>query len=207
MGSARRQVLIEATIAEVRLDQNYQQGINWSRITGGAAGFTLTQTLGGAVAGIIASGSNFEIGYKNSTSGGGFTGALRLLETFGTVKVLSSPKISVLNNQTAVIKVVDNHVYFTIKADTSQNQVNTVTTYTTTLNSVPVGFVMNVTAQISGDDTVLLNIRPSISRVVDEIPDPNPALKKGINGLADSIESKVPVIRTREISPSPHMTS
>lgn len=199
MGSARRQVLIEATIAEVRLDQNYQQGINWSRITGGAAGFTVTQTLGGAVAGIIASGSNFEIGYKNSTSGGGFTSALRLLETFGTVKVLSSPKISVLNNQTAVIKVVDNHVYFTIKADTSQNQVNTVTTYTTTLNSVPVGFVMNVTAQISGDDTVLLNIRPSISRVVDEIPDPNPALKKGINGLADSIESKVPVIRTREM--------
>jgi general secretion pathway protein D len=192
MSSAKRQVLIEATIAEVQLAQNYQQGINWSRITGGT-GFSFTQTAGGGIAGLLA------IGYTNPTSDGIFTSAIRLLETFGTVKVLSSPKISVLNNQTAVIKVVDNRVYFTIKADTSQNQVNSITTYTSTLNSVPVGFVMNVTPQVSDNDTVLLNIRPSISRVVSTIQDPNPALKKGINGLTEDIKSEIPVIRTREM--------
>jgi len=194
MGSAKRQVLIEATIAEVQLSQNYQQGINWGRLAGGGTGFSFSQSAGGAITG------TFAMDYVSGGSDSAFTGAVRLLETFGTVKVLSSPKISVLNNQTAVIKVVDNRVYFTIKADTSQNQVNTVTTYTTTLNSVPVGFVMNVTPQVSDNDSVLLNIRPSVSRVIGTVADPNPALKKSAtNGFAADIISEIPVIRTREM--------
>ena len=83
--------------------------------------------------------------------------------------------------------------YFTIKADTSQNQTTTVTTYTTTLNQVPVGFVMNVTPQISSDGQILLNVRPNISRIVGTVDDPNPALK-----LA-GVTSPIPVIRTREM--------
>jgi general secretion pathway protein D len=122
------------------------------------------------------------------------TSMISLLETFGTVKVLSSPKISVINNQTAVLKVVDNVVYFTVKSDTNQNQTQTVKTYTTTPNVVPVGFVMNLTPQISDADVVLINVRPSISRVIGCAPDPNPDLA----ALAADLRC-VPIIRSREM--------
>lgn len=187
VASARRQVLIEATIAEVSLSDNYQQGIDWRLAPLGRAGFTITQT------GSTVSSNILQLAYNNTASRlGSITAAVRLLDSFGTVKVLSSPKLSVMNNQTAVLKVVDNLVYFTIKADTTTTaNVGTTTTYTSTLNSVPVGLVMNVTPQISDNDSVLLNIRPSISRKFGEVQDPNPALV--------GITSNIPVIRTREM--------
>ena len=118
-----------------------------------------------------------QLSYSNTQSGlGAFTSAIKLLEKYGEVKVLSSPKLSVMNNQTAVMKVVDNTVYFTLKADTTANTNTTTTTFTTTLQSVPVGFVMNVTPQVSENDSVILNIRPSISSIVAYVADPNPTL-------------------------------
>lgn len=193
MASARRQVLIEATIAEVTLSDNYQQGIDWKVAPLGGKGFTITQ-LASTVAGSALPREIVNLAYNNTTSRfGSITAAVKLLDEFGTVKVLSSPKMSVLNNQTAVLKVVDNLVYFTIKADTTSNANTTTTTYTTNLNSVPVGLVMNVTPQISENDTVLLNIRPSISRKFGEVIDPNPDLQRL------GVENKIPVIRTREM--------
>jgi len=200
LNSAKRQVLIEATIAEVELSNNYQQGIDWQVAPFGAAGFKVVQgVLSTGVNSIAAPASSLlQLGYTNAQKN--MSATVKLLESFGNVKVLSSPKISVLNNQTAVLKVVDNNVYFTIKADTTQNQTTTVTTFTTTLNQVPVGFVMNVTPQISDTDNVLLNIRPSISRIVSYVNDPNPALKATTaNGFGSDILSQIPVIRSREM--------
>lgn len=198
MASARRQVLIEATIAEVTLSRNYQQGIDWSRLRDSAitAGLVAPATgVGFVQSGAAVAGAGlFTIGLgKTSSSGGTFSATIKLLEDYGTVKVLSSPKMSVLNNQTAILKVVDNLAYFTIKADTSTSQTSTTTTYTTNLYSVPVGLVMNVTPQISSADSVLLNIRPSISRKYTEVDDPHPELQR-LN-----IKNKIPVIRTREM--------
>lgn len=191
MSSARRQVLIEATVAEVTLSQNYQQGIDWSRMRANAlaTGITLSQTNPAAVGAGL-----FTLGVRHvSSSGGVFSSTLKLLEDFGNVRVLSSPKLSVLNNQTAILKVVDNLAYFTIKADTTTNQTASTTTYTTNLYSVPVGLVMNVTPQISAEDTVLLNIRPSISRKYGTVIDPHPELQRL------GIKNEIPVIRTREM--------
>jgi len=191
MASARRQVLIEATVAEVTLAQNYQQGIDWSRVRANAlaTGLTLAQTNPAAIGAGL-----FTIGARHvSSSGGVFSATLKLLEDFGNVRVLSSPKLSVLNNQTAILKVVDNLAYFTIKADTTTNQTASTTTYTTNLYSVPVGLVMNVTPQISSEDTVLLNIRPSISRKYGTVIDPHPELQRL------GIKNEIPVIRTREM--------
>ena len=195
MSSARRQVLIEATVVEVRLDNGYQQGIDWSRMAGGT-GFTLQQHAAAAPPPLSPNGTSpAQIAYVNANSAiGNISATVKLLETFGTVKVISSPKISVLNNQTAVLKVVDNEVYFTIKADTTVSaNVAAQTTYTTTVNSVPVGFVMNVTPQISDTAAVVLNVRPSISRKIGVVLDPSPSL------AAASIQSPIPVIRTREM--------
>lgn len=189
MSSAKRQVLIEATIAEVQLNNQYQRGIDWSKLRTGSAGFQFQQSSGATPAGINT--NAFTFGYAAGNLN--FTSALKLLESFGDVKVLSSPKISVLNNQSAVLKVVDNLVFFTLKADTTINQTTSLTTFTSTLNSVPVGFVMTVVPQISDSDTVVLNLRPTISRKIGDVADPNPTL------TAAGVASLVPVIQTREM--------
>jgi len=198
MGAARRQVLIETTVAEVTLNERYQQGIDWSRVRSNAAASGLDIVQSGAA---VTGAGLMTLTARRVAESSVFAASLRLLETFGTVRVLSSPKLSVINNQTAVLKVVDNLVYFTIKADTTANQTVTTTTYTTNLHSVPVGLVMNVTPQISEDDIVLINVRPSISRKYAEVDDPNPDLKK------NSITSKIPVIRTREMESMIRVTS
>ena len=193
--SAKRQVLIEATIIEVRLSNEYQQGINWSRLTGS---LSLTQkqvgtsplssgVTPGATPGI------FVLNYLKDS----FSTTIQLLESFGKVKVLSSPKISVLNNQTAMLKVVDNNVFFTIKVTpaviSSTGTITTPATYESKLETVPVGFVMSVTPQISDSDEVTLNVRPTITRIVGYVQDPNPALTSA------SVQSRVPVIQAREL--------
>jgi general secretion pathway protein D len=205
LASAKRQVLIEATIAEVQLSNQYQQGIDWSAARRGSTGFTFNQSVSGTTT-ASPTGSLFVLGaaapnYSNLLA------SVRLLETFGNVRVLSSPRLTVLNNQTAILKVVDNQVYFTIQATTTAGSagVAPVTTFTTTPNVVAVGFIMNVTPQIGDADSVLLNVRPSISRIVGNVADPNPSLAAPCGaagaGLAGcgSITSNIPVIQTREM--------
>jgi general secretion pathway protein D len=202
MSSARRQVMIEATVIEVQLNDNYQQGINWSSLrTSATQGLSLTQGQVGtnALPTNVSPGITpgvFVMSYlKPLTSLGNLTATVQLLESFGKVKVLSSPKISVLNNQTALLKVVDNKVYFTITATTTPASDNAaaISTYTSELRTVPVGFVMSVTPQIAESEEVTLNVRPTISRIVGTVQDPNPAL------AAANVVSNVPVIQTREM--------
>ncbi len=205
LSNAKRQVLIEATIAEVQLNNQYQQGIDWSATRLGSTGFTFNQSVSGTTT-ASPTGSIFVLGaaapnYSNLLA------SVHLLESFGNVRVLSSPRLTVLNNQTAILKVVDNQVYFTIQATTTAGSagVAPVTTFTTTPNVVAVGFIMNVTPQISDADSVLLNVRPSISRIVGNVADPNPTLAAPCGaagaGLAGcgSITSNIPVIQTREM--------
>ena len=199
LSSARRQVIIEATIAEVNLNDTYQQGIQWSSLRSlrpgpPSAGFSMLQRTGGGVltpptgTGDLARGTlPFLLNYVSP--GLGIVATLSLLETFGNVKVLSSPKMSVLNNQTALLKVVNNVVYFDIKTDsavlTGNNTIPPATT--ATAKSVAVGLVMSVTPQVSENGSILLNVRPSISRVLKYVPDPvTPA-------------NLVPEIQTREM--------
>lgn len=185
VNSARRQVMIEATIVEVTLNDGYQQGIDWTRLIG-AGRFELTRASG-----ILATDSAFNMRYTGNTVQ---NAAIQLLQTFGTVKVLSSPRLSALNNQTALLKVVENLVYFNVKADTTVTaNVAQTTTVTTTPQSVSVGLVMTVTPQISDNDFVILNVRPTISAVTGFKEDPNPANKVA------GVQNLVPQIRTREI--------
>jgi general secretion pathway protein D len=192
MRNARRQVLIEATIAEVRLNRNYQQGINWAKLAGsglsiGQAGTAVLPTTAAATfaGGLV-------VNYTNPASKfGNIAGSVSLLETFGDVKVLSSPKLSVLNNQTAMLRVVDNNVYFIVSATTTTPTTGpAITTYTTTVNTVPVGFSMSITPQINENDTVLLNVRPTITRLLTPATDPTPGL---------TISNKIPQVSTREM--------
>ena len=190
MGNARRQVLIEATIVEVELSDGYQQGIEWSRLRDDNSGFSVTQPS--LATNATNSVTPFVFSYLNKSNPLNLLATVNLLQSFGNLKVLSSPKLTVLNNQTATLKVSEEFVYFNVKSDIAAGTLGTAATkaITTTPQSVSVGFFMSLTAQISGNDTVTLNVRPSISSISALKKDPNPDI---------SIDNLVPQIRTREI--------
>jgi MSHA biogenesis protein MshL len=201
VGSSRRQVLIEATIVEVALNDNYQTGVDWSALGINGLGYSFRQSIVGPNLPTTQFGldnatpNSFSIAYSNPNAavGGSIASSIKLLDTFGRTRVLSSPKLMVMNNQTAMLKVVDNRVYFTIKADTVTNQTTSTTTFTSTQNVVPVGFIMSVTPQISDGDMVTINVRPTVTRVIGEVSDPNPSLKIA------NVVSSIPVTQTREM--------
>lgn len=267
MHSARRQVLIEATIVEVSLNDQSQSGVDWKRLALGA-GFSFRQnflnnsltqgsapTIDQSVVNLISSirGNNnlspiqqsslieqiaqgmgtypsidpgtgevvmgqfgakvpsvyandafsggkfpstgddrgITLGYGNGTN---FAAALKLLNNYGRVKVISSPKVTALNNQTATLRVVNNLVYFNVSVTpgTTTGNVTTGATVTTTPQTVPIGFVMSVIPYIDDNHLVTLNVRPTISRLIRYIQDPNPSLK-------DTVQNRVPEIQTREL--------
>lgn len=208
--NAKRQVLIEATIVEVTLNDGYKAGIDWSRLgnAGSSSGFTFSQRLGTSFdAGNLQARSTttpgFIAGYFNPVSTlGNIAASISLLKQFGDTKVLSSPKLMVLNNQTAILKVVDNLVYFTVQAQQTPGTVTSqpFSTVTTTPNTVPVGIVMSVTPQISDLGMVNVNVRPSISSVIRYIPDPNPSLFNNGVPLVDPLKYQgIPEIQIREM--------
>ena len=203
MGSARRQVLIEATIVEVDLSDRFQQGIDWTvvRKLGSSAGSNVTlQPSGPVTSGMLTGGlvsTLASLTWKKSSAEADISAAIKLLESFGTLRVLSSPKISVLNSQTSLLKVVDNEVYFTITVTpgtaATATSAATPATYSTTLNTVPIGFLMTVTPQISDNGEVILNLRPTISRISGYAMDPNPVLAE------NKLTNPIPIVQTREM--------
>ncbi len=191
MHSAKRQVLIEATVVEVDLNDHYQFGVDWSALNDKGTGISFTQNLLGNN---LSSPPVITIDYLNNNGWGSIASTVKMLQEFGDVKVLSSPKIMAINNQTALLKVVDNVVYFTIQSDTVVNANSPgLTTFTTTPHTVAMGFFMSVTPQISREDAVILNVRPTISRVTGFVSDPNPAL------AASNTQSLIPQIQVREM--------
>ncbi|HEY4747008.1 MAG TPA: hypothetical protein VIH38_05570, partial [Steroidobacteraceae bacterium] len=114
MAGAKRQVLVEATVAEVQLRNEYQRGIEWQRLRSGPGGLQLTQPALPPPTGFNP--NPFVIGYVST--GNNFSVTLKLLEQFGDVRVLSSPKLSVMNNQTAILRVTRDIIYFTITPST-----------------------------------------------------------------------------------------
>ena len=149
-----RQVLIESTIVEVELSDQYQSGIDFSRFLGAnisGLAFSNVTTAAFAAAASGVSGLLVQVADQAGTVDQDINIIVRLLKEFGDTRVLSSPKLMTLNNQTALLKVVDNEVYFTVEvteeedADTGDIRQD----ITSNVNTVPVGLVMNVTPQIS----------------------------------------------------------
>jgi len=195
LDGAKRQVLIEATVAEVQLRNEYQRGIDWRKLWSGSNGsLTLRQP---AIAPPASFNPNpFLMGFVSA--GGSFDLTVTLLEQFGDVRVLSSPKLSVLNNQTAILRVTRDIIYFTI---TPSNQPITIAggggatvvqaSFTTTPNVAAEGFMMTVLPYINEHGAIVLNVKPTIRRRVADAEDPNPALLGGT-------PNTIPVFETRE---------
>ncbi len=200
-GQAQRQVLIEATIVEVTLSDQYQAGVDWSRLAI-SGGVTFNQSL---LAGNIGTPPTFAIGYTNPTSPiGNIAAAIRLLDQFGNTRVLSSPKLMAMNNQTALLKVTDDITYFTIKvtpATFSGGFLTAQAVFTTTPETLEVGVVLSLTPQINENGQVMLSVRPSITRLLNFVNDPNPELARA------GVTSPIPQLQKREIESVLQLTS
>jgi MSHA biogenesis protein MshL len=196
MGGTRKQVMIEATVVEVALNDENQAGINWGAITGG---FSMTQNY------VSSSPTPTSAGVTVLTSDGrvandwSVSSKISLLQRFGNSQVLSSPKIVGVNNQPTLLKVVKNLVYFTttVTPGTTTNGVTTPAVFSTTPNTVPVGLVMSVLPSIDQHDQITLVVRPTISNLVRYVEDPNPEFKKAT--LTTPVVSLVPEIQEREM--------
>jgi MSHA biogenesis protein MshL len=184
-----RQIVIEAVITEISLNDRYERGIDWNVLRQNGI------TAGLAVQGLNLVNPALALSALKSSSGSDTNIVLKLLEEFGRAEVLSSPRVVTMNQQAAVLKVIDNRVYFTTDVQTSAPTQNSpaFSTFTTQVQTVPVGFLMTVTPQISDNNAIQLRVRPTLSRIVGFVQDPNPALQQ-LN-----IVSRIPEVQTREL--------
>lgn len=158
----QRQVVLEARILEVSLNDEYQQGINWNQVLAhaGSTDFqfsTSAGTIGNEVSAAL--GGITSLSFLNQD----FSGVLNLLSTQGNVQVLSSPRVTATNNQKAVIKVGDDE-YFVTDISSQNTITSTTTSVVPDIELTPFfsGIALDVTPQIDPQGSVLLHIHPSV---------------------------------------------
>lgn len=196
--SVTSQVLIEAKILEVSLNDQYAAGINWGALNRSLGEFNLSLTSAGAVTRPLLEGeatldTNFQIGY----TGNDVQALVDAISRFGTVKALSSPRMTVLNNQSAVLNVADNRVYFELDVERERStdpNIPDVITVDSEIRNVPEGVMINVQPSIDLDSKAIsMAVRPTVTRIVDFVPDP------GVAYLNAGVVSDIPVVNIQEM--------
>lgn len=205
--SVTSQVLIEAKVLEVALSDEYSAGIDWRALNFGSPELSFGYTTAGdAIRGALSPAANplseFELFYL----GDDFNLGIEAISRFGTVQALASPRLTVLNNQSAVLNVADNQVYFEIDIQTTVDDGISETEIDTEIRNVPEGVLINVQPSIDLDnETVSMAIRPTVTRIIDQVADPGVAFV--VAGITDAdaaeraagIESLIPVVNVQEM--------
>ncbi|MBY0354101.1 MAG: hypothetical protein K2Q12_00040 [Rickettsiales bacterium] len=201
--SASAQVLIEAKIIEVSLNDEFRSGIDWRFLNGkftgsGAFNVNIPATAGANVA-------SFTLGDSESD----LSAAVDLIEVFGTSRTLSSPRLHAINNQPAVLTFTRNEVFFEIEYEQGQtvstgNVAQTQSpTITSTRQTLPIGIILNILPSIDVDhNEVTLNVRPTLTRRVGQVEDPGAALAAALNRVSlgtDFPPNLIPVVEVREL--------
>ncbi|MDX1922891.1 MAG: secretin N-terminal domain-containing protein [Alphaproteobacteria bacterium] len=200
------QVLIEARIMEVELNEDYKSGINWRTLLNNTANVAARFGPVAAGAPFATAGTATDGVVTLSLKDSDFGGILNFVRSFGTSRTLSSPRLTVLNNQPAVLKVARNEVYFTSTIETTPiigtnggSPVGVTRTVNSTPNTVPVGFLMTVQPSINENrDEVTLNLRPTVSFIVDRVEDPGVKIAAADANVPE-VSSSVPVVAVREM--------
>ena len=162
----RRQVIIEAKIMEVTLNDDYQQGVKWDQVLGHIESTDIGFSSTGSIVGSTISsaiGGTTSLSFLNKD----FSGVIDLLSTQGNVQVLSSPRITATNNQKAIIKVGEDEYFVTDVSSTTTTGTSTTTTPEIDLTPFFSGIALDVTPQIDADGEVILHIHPSVT-ITDE---------------------------------------
>jgi MSHA biogenesis protein MshL len=165
----QRQVILEAKIIEVTLDDEFQQGINWQNALAniGSTNFNFSST-----AGTFGNGVTSDLGGVSALSiqNADFNGVLRLLDTQGDAQVLSSPRVTAINNQKAVIKVGQDEYFVTDVSSNTSTSSNGVTSTTPSISLQPFfsGIALDVTPQIDANGQVILHVHPSVTETAEQ---------------------------------------
>ena len=209
------QVLIEAKVIEISLNDEYRSGVNWALLNHGRGIGLAVNTLGFPNIDITPAGSLATNGATAVFNYGDLNGIVQLAQVFGTTKTLSSPRIQVMNNQNAVLNFSVNENYFTVScsstATTAANS-GTVTgaTVTSTLHTIPIGIILGLQPAIDTvNNEVSMSVHPTLSRLTGVVtPDPAAAGCNAVNsqnggtGGSDAnttITSSVPQVDIREL--------
>jgi len=178
---SKRQVLIQAHIMEVSLNDSFSMGIDWKTIIDKSSNFSIAQTL------IPSSGASAASSvFKISAAGDSYGVMLDAMKEQGNINMLSSPKITALNNQKAVIKLTTKEVSWISSKTTQNNAIGGQDTFTTTPQVDEVGIFLDVTPQIAPDGSIIMQIHPSVSEIREMSTSPDKSSTK-------------PVINVREI--------
>ena len=189
-----RQVIIEAQILEVTLNDRFQLGIDWRflpQMTNAGFGWTSNQNLSGTTStipsswGVPAATTGLAAGIATLN----FTSMLDALSQQGHVNVISSPRVSTLNNQKSIIKAATEEVYFEITISTSTGGPPIITA---TPRNVTIGVILNVTPQIDADGNILLDIQPSVTEEITRRTQ-----QVGVSGTTP-ILTEAPVVSVRQ---------
>ncbi|WP_434138514.1 pilus (MSHA type) biogenesis protein MshL [Photobacterium leiognathi] len=165
----KRQVVLEAKIMEVTLDDSYQQGINWSYLTKSGNGITMGTAAivdglpgGNAISDLLGGQTNITI------SDGNFNAVMSFLSTQGDLNVLSSPRVTAANNQKAVIKVGGDEYFVTDVSSSNVSGDNNNVAPDVSLTPFFSGISLDVTPQIDDQGGVLLHVHPAVVDVQNE---------------------------------------
>lgn len=200
------QVLIEAKIVEVTLADQFQSGINWTRMIGELGGNNISIGNYQPTAGT----NDFSLANNGAISftleGGSLDAVLQMTQRFGTTRTLSSPRLHAINNQQAVLTFAQNSIVQTCNITEGTNSATSSGTTTTNgpsydceIATVPIGIILNILPSINLDtQEVTLNVRPTLSRQVDRVE--NAATRLAARALNDEdLQSFIPIIEVREI--------
>lgn len=220
--SMSTQVLIEAKVLEVELREDYATGIDWdmTRAHGVTGKFSNGPSFGTAFgSGNIFSGTvqSSQIGANFGSSNRPISSLVKMLEGFGATRSLSNPRITVLNNQQAVLTFAKNQTYYTVTGSLQQNvatttggttSVNLPVTISSSLHTIPLGVILTLQPSIDADtQEITMHVRPTLStQVAEGINDPAVELLKqsivatsGSTADVSTITSKVPIVQVREL--------
>ena len=163
----QRQVILEAKIVEITLKDEYQQGVNWERISrgleGGVSFATTAGSIGNSISATLGGGSSLTI------EKGDFSGVISLLETQGDLQMLSNPRVTATNNQKAVIKVGQDEYFVTNVSSTTVTGTSTTTSPEIDLTPFFSGIALDVTPQIDKYGSVILHVHPSVTETEEQL--------------------------------------
>jgi MSHA biogenesis protein MshL len=192
--SLHKQVLIEAQIVEVKLNDYSRQGVNWDLVTGGLYQdyfIKVIQTLPPMFDTPMSDSFRFYVGSRNLQNT-----YLDLLRGYGKVDMISNPKIVTLNNQRAVIKVATQDVYFDVQNTQVSGVVQNSISYTPRF--IVVGLILDVMAQIDNKGYIILNVHPMLTEKVGSVPYPDPKLVNNVGVPQLDVRETDTVVRVRE---------
>jgi len=196
-GAMGREVMIEAKIVEVELNDAHRLGVDWSAVASAAGGFT--GSLTGGAAALMAKApilsqqlGGGETAFRIGATSRDLAVVLDAIATQGQVRVVSSPRVAALNNQPAVIKVATEQTFFSLDRQTNTEAGVQQDNFTVDKEKYTIGVVLDIVPRIGDDGTIIMGVHPSITDFAGE--DVFPPGATGAEILANA-----PILKVREL--------